>query len=61
MATSDVTTLQRSDLNPFLFAGIGTEPNGTTLSVLSVFARHGNDPWRMSCRYFALAEPVREP
>ena len=45
MATSDVTALQRSDLNQFLFADIGTEANGTTLSVLSVFARRGSDPW----------------
>ena len=45
VATPDVTALQRSDLNQFLFADIGTEANGTTLSVLSVFARRGADPW----------------
>jgi hypothetical protein len=45
VATSDVTALRRSDLNQFLFADIGTEANGTTLSVLSVFARRGSDPW----------------
>ena len=56
VATSDVTTLQRSDLNPFLFAGIGTEPNGTTLSVLSVFARHGDDPWQEAARLAALSK-----
>lgn len=45
MASPDVTALQRSDLNQFLFADIGTEANGMTLSVMSVFARLGADPW----------------
>lgn len=55
MATSDVNTLQQSDLNPFLFADIGTEANGTTLSVMSVFARRGNDPWTEASRLAALS------
>jgi hypothetical protein len=54
VATSDVTTLQRSDLNQFLFADIGTEANGTTLSVLSVFARRGSDPWTEAGRLAGL-------
>ena len=54
MAKPDVTTLQRSDLNQFLFAGIGTEANGTTLSVLSVFARLGSDPWSEASRLATL-------
>src|ERR1700686_4866110 len=54
VATSDVNTLQRSDLNPFLFADIGTEANGMTLSVLSVFARRGTDPWTEAGRLAAL-------
>jgi hypothetical protein len=45
VATPDVTALQRSDLNEFLFADVGMEANGMTLSVVSVFARQGNDPW----------------
>lgn len=45
MAAPDVTGVQRSDLNDFLFADIGTEANGMTLSVVSVFARQGSDPW----------------
>jgi hypothetical protein len=32
-------------LNEFLFAPVGTEANGMTLSLVSVFARQGNDPW----------------
>ena len=54
MASSDVNTLQRSDLNPFLFADVGTEANGTTLSVLSVFARRGADPWTEAGRLAIL-------
>lgn len=37
--------LETSDLNPFLFAGIGTEVNGSELTVLSLLARLGSDPW----------------
>jgi len=54
VATSDVNTLQRSDLNPFLFADIGTEANGMTLSVMSVFARRGTDPWTEAGRLAIL-------
>ena len=45
MPSSDVFFLQRLGLNEFLFAPVGTEANGMTLSVASVFARLGNDPW----------------
>jgi len=54
VATPDVTALQRSDLNKFLFADVGTEANGMTLSVVSVFARLGDDPWREADRLAAL-------
>lgn len=58
VATSDVYTLQRSDLNAFLFADVGTETNGTTLSVLSVFARGGSDPWTEAARLATLPKAV---
>ena len=45
MANTDAFALQRSDLNGFLFADIGVEANGSTLSVLSSLARLGIDPW----------------
>jgi hypothetical protein len=45
VATPDVTALQRSNLNEFLFADVGLEASGMTLSVVSVFARQGRDPW----------------
>jgi hypothetical protein len=54
VATPDVTALQRSDLNQFLFADIGTEANGMTLSVMSVFARRGSDPWTEAGRLAGL-------
>jgi hypothetical protein len=50
VASPDVTALQRSDLNQFLFADVGTEASGMTLSVVSVFARQGSDPWREASR-----------
>jgi hypothetical protein len=56
VSTPDVTTLQRSDLNQFLFADIGTEANGMTLSVLSVFARRGADPWTEANRLAGLSK-----
>ncbi len=45
MSRPDHFALQRSELNPFLFADIGTELNGSTLTMLSVLARLGKDPW----------------
>jgi hypothetical protein len=56
VAAPDVTTIQRSDLNQFLFADIGTEANGMTLSVLSVFARRGSDPWTEAGRLAILSK-----
>jgi hypothetical protein len=50
VASPDVTALQRSDLNPFLFADVGTEASGMTLSVVSVLARQGRDPWQEAGR-----------
>ena len=45
MPHPDHSALQNSDLNPFLFAAVGTELNGSTLTMLSVLARLGRDPW----------------
>lgn len=58
MASSGQTALQRSNLNEFLFAQVGTESNGMSLSVLSVFARNGSDPWFEARRLADL--PKRE-
>jgi len=32
-------------LSAFLFSDVGTEPNGTSLTILSLLARLGKDPW----------------
>jgi hypothetical protein len=45
VATADVFAMKNSGLEPFLYAEVGTELNGSTLTVLSVFARLGEDPW----------------
>ncbi len=57
MPSSDAFALRRSALNEFLFAPVGTEANGMTLSVVSVFARLGNDPWQEAGRLAGLPEP----
>ena len=50
MASTDAFAIQRSDLNGFLFADVGVEANGMTLSVLSTLARLGMDPWDEASR-----------
>ena len=60
MAAADVTALQRSDLNEFLFADVGTEASGMMLSVVSLFARQGNDPWREAGRLADLPKAAAE-
>jgi hypothetical protein len=50
----DHAALQHSDLNPFLFADVGTELNGSTLTMLSVLARLGEDPWLEAGRWAKL-------
>jgi hypothetical protein len=50
LASPDATALLRSNLNDFLFANVGMEARGMTLSVISVLARQGLDPWREAGR-----------
>jgi hypothetical protein len=57
MPRSDAFALRRSGLNEFLFAPLSTEANGMTLSVVSVFARLGNDPWQEAGRLAGLPRP----
>lgn len=42
---ANVFALRDAGLNPFLFSDVGTEPNGTGLTILSLLARLGKDPW----------------
>ena len=50
--------LNASDLNPFLFTCVGTEVNGSALTVLSVLARLGSDPWTEAGRLATLPRPA---
>jgi len=54
MSGPDAFALRRSGLNEFLFASVGTEPNGMALSVLSLFARLGDDPWKEAGKLVGL-------
>jgi hypothetical protein len=59
MADNDAFTLQRSTLNPFLFAELGTEANGAVLTMLSVLARLDRDPWAEAARLVDLPMPAK--
>ena len=45
MALPNHHRANNSDLNGFLFADIGPQPNGLPLTVLSLLALDGLDPW----------------
>jgi hypothetical protein len=51
VTSTDVLALKNSDLNAFLFADVGTELNGSPLTILSVLARLGQDPWAEAARW----------
>lgn len=46
--------LGHSPYNPFLFAAVGEERNGATLTVQSALTRLGFDPWREAARLSGL-------
>jgi hypothetical protein len=54
MSTSDAFALKNSGLNEFLFADVGIEANGSPLTILSVLARLGQDPWAEAARWTNL-------
>jgi len=51
VTSTDAFALTNSDLNAFLFAEVGTELNGSALTILSVLARLGEDPWVEAARW----------
>ena len=51
MISTDAFALKNSNLNAFLFADVGTELNGSTLTILSVLAQLGLDPWAEAARW----------
>ena len=54
MALSARFSLLHSNLNDFLFASVGEEQNGVTLSVVSALKRLGLDPWEEAARLTPL-------
>ncbi len=42
---TNIFALRDSSLNAFLFSDVGVEANGTELTILSLLARLGKDPW----------------
>jgi hypothetical protein len=57
MVNTDAFALRRSGQSEFLFAPVGTEANGMTMSVVSLMAGHGSDPWHGSGRLAKLPKP----
>jgi hypothetical protein len=51
MPQNDAFALQNSSLNAFLFAEVGTEQNGSRLTILSTLARLGKDPWAQAAEW----------
>lgn len=52
--------MNRTEFDEFLFAPLGDEENGMTLSVVSALARLGFDPWREAARLAGLPKPQAE-
>ena len=53
MTSPDVFALKNSGLENFLFAEIGLETNGSSLTILSLLARLGMDPWARAAEWAA--------
>lgn len=56
MTTSNAFVFKNSGLNDFLFAEVGTELNGSPLTILSVLARLGQDPWAEAARWTKMSK-----
>ena len=54
MSRSDVFALKNAGLDSFLCAEVGTELNGSNLTILSVLARLGCDPWAEAASWCTL-------
>ena len=50
MTARSVFSLRTSAFNDFLYATVGDEDNGMVLTMLSVLARCGVDPWNEAAR-----------
>ena len=58
MALSARFSLLHSELNAFLFASVGDQPNGMPLNVMSALTRLGIDPWEEAARLAALPKAL---
>ena len=54
VARSAVFAMRDSGLSTFLYAEVGTELNGSGLTILSVLARLGRDPWAEAASWVTL-------
>jgi hypothetical protein len=54
MSHPDAFALKNSGLNAFLFAEVGAELNGSQLTILSILARLGQDPWAEAARWVEM-------
>src|SRR3954462_9018597 len=54
MTTPDASAVGHPALSRFLFAEVGMQPNGLPLTILSVLARLGQDPWAEAARWTKL-------
>jgi hypothetical protein len=58
VTSTNAFALKHSELNAFLFADVGVESNGSALTVLSVLARLGQDPWAEATRLANMPKPA---
>jgi hypothetical protein len=58
MAYPDAFALRTSPFNTFLFSEVGLELNGSALTVLSLLARLGEDPWSQALNWARLPRPA---
>ena len=56
MARTDVFTMRDASCNAFLFSEVGTELNGSALTILSMLARLGQDPWAQAAAWAQLSK-----
>ena len=54
MPNHDAFALRNLGLDEFLFAEVGTEDNGSALTILSTLARLDQDPWAEAARWAKL-------
>jgi hypothetical protein len=54
LAASHLFALENAGVNAFLHASVGTELNGSSLTILSMLARLGLDPWSEAAAWAKL-------